>query len=89
MRLDMFLKVSRLIPRRSLAQEFCDAGLIHLNGVVAKAGKDVKAGDELTIDRRNRKTVVRIQKVPEKKQVSKEAASDLVSLIFDEPKEST
>ncbi len=88
MRLDMFLKVSRLIPRRSLAQEFCDAGLIRVNGAVAKAGKDVKAGDELTIDRRNRKTVVRIQQVPETKQVSKDIAGELVSLIFDEPEES-
>jgi ribosomal 50S subunit-recycling heat shock protein len=89
MRLDLFLKVSRLIPRRSLAQEFCDAGLIRVNGIVAKAGKEVKVGDELTIDRRNRKTVVRVEVVPDSKQVSKQSAGDLFSLISEEAVEST
>jgi ribosomal 50S subunit-recycling heat shock protein len=54
MRLDLYLKVSRLIPRRSLAQEFCDAGLIKINGAVAKSSKEVKTGDEIEIHRRNR-----------------------------------
>lgn len=88
MRLDLFLKVSRLIVRRSLAQEFCDAGLISLNGVAAKSGKEVKVGDELTINRRNRKTVVRVEIVPDKKQVSKQAAGDLFTVISDEQIES-
>ncbi len=85
----MFLKVSRLITRRSLAQEFCDAGLIRINGVIAKSGKDVKVGDELTIDRRNRKTTVRIESVPDKKQMSKAGAGEIYSLISDEQIEST
>ena len=88
MRLDLFLKVSRLIVRRSLAQEFCDAGLIRLNGVAAKSGKEVKVGDELTINRRNRKTVVRVEIVPDKKQVSKQTAGDLFTVISDEQIES-
>ena len=46
MRLDLFLKVSRLVPRRSLAQEFCDAGVVSVNGASAKSSKEVKAGDE-------------------------------------------
>lgn len=85
----MFLKVSRLIPRRSLAQEFCDAGLIRVNGSVAKPGKEVKAGDELIIYRRNRKTVVRIQLLPDHKQVSKRDADELFTLISEESIEST
>ena len=45
MRLDKFLKVSRLIKRRTVANEACDAGRVSINGKVAKAGTGVKAGD--------------------------------------------
>ena len=83
MRLDVFLKLSRLIARRTLAQEFCDAGLIEINGVVAKSGKEVKVGDEITVNRRNRKLTVRVAFVPDSKQVSKQAAGDLYSVVAD------
>lgn len=49
MRIDKFLKVSRLIKRRTLAKEVADQGRITINGKVAKAGSTVKAGDELAI----------------------------------------
>ena len=49
MRLDKYLKVSRLIKRRTLAKEVSDQGRITINGNVAKAGSDVKAEDVLTI----------------------------------------
>ena len=49
MRLDKFLKVSRLIKRRTLAKEVADQGRISINGVQAKASSNVKVGDELTI----------------------------------------
>lgn len=49
MRLDKYLKVSRLIKRRTLAKEVADQGRITINGKVAKASADVKAGDELSI----------------------------------------
>ena len=49
MRLDKFLKVSRLIKRRTIAKEVCDAGRIQLNGRVAKAGSDIYVGDILEI----------------------------------------
>ena len=88
MRLDVFLKLSRLVPRRSLAQEFCDAGLIEVNGTISKSSKEVKAGDTIAINRRNRKTVVRIVSVPDKKQVSKQDAPDLIELISDDKIES-
>ncbi|HQU94067.1 MAG TPA: RNA-binding S4 domain-containing protein [Pyrinomonadaceae bacterium] len=83
MRLDVFLKVSRLITRRTLAQEFCDAGLIEINGAVAKSGKEVKVGDEITIRRRDRKLTVRVNSIPDSKQVSKQAAGDLYTVIAD------
>ena len=49
MRLDKFLKVSRLIKRRTVANEACDAGRVLINGTVAKAGTNVKVGDHITI----------------------------------------
>jgi ribosomal 50S subunit-recycling heat shock protein len=84
MRLDLYLKISRLIPRRSLAQEFCDAGLIKVNGAVAKSSKEVKTGDELEIKRRNRITRLRILEVPAQKQVSKQSAGELFEILGEE-----
>ena len=49
MRLDKFLKVSRIIKRRTVANEACDQGRVSVNGRVAKASVDVKAGDVLEI----------------------------------------
>lgn len=49
MRLDKFLKVSRIIKRRTVAKEACDGGRVTLNGRVAKAGSEVKEGDVLEI----------------------------------------
>ncbi len=84
MRLDLFLKVSRLIPRRSLAQEFCDAGLIAVNGARAKSSKEVKAGDTIKIDRRTTSTTFRITDVPNKKQVTKNEAHHLIEIVSEE-----
>jgi ribosomal 50S subunit-recycling heat shock protein len=81
MRLDQFLKLSRLVPRRSLAQEFCDAGLIDVNGVRAKSAKEVKTGDEIEVRRRNRVTKVVVKEVPAGKQVAKNAAANLYDLV--------
>lgn len=49
MRIDKFLKVSRLIKRRTIANEACDGGRISVNGRVVKASYDIKEGDEITI----------------------------------------
>jgi ribosomal 50S subunit-recycling heat shock protein len=83
MRLDLYLKISRLVARRSLAQELCEAGLITVNGSQAKSGKDVKAGDEIGIRRRNRFTRIRINAVPASKQVSKTSAGGLFAILED------
>ncbi len=84
MRLDLFLKTSRLIPRRSLAQEFCDAGLIKIGGVAAKSSKDVKTGDEIEIRRRDRLILLKVLEIPDKKQVSKQTAASLFEILREE-----
>lgn len=84
MRLDLFLKASRLVPRRSVAQEFCDRGLVEVNGSAAKSSKEVKAGDKITIRRRNRLTRIEITELPASKQVAKSTAADLFRVISDE-----
>ena len=84
MRLDLFLKVSRLIPRRSLAQAFCDANKVKVNGMPAKSSKEVKSGDEIEIKRKNRMTRVLVLQIPDKKQMSKAGAETLYKVIADE-----
>ena len=64
MRLDMFLKISRLIKRRSLAKEVCDKQLVRVNGQPAKAGKLIQAGDLIVIAIKNRTLTVRVEQVP-------------------------
>ena len=85
MRLDLFLKTSRLIKSRSVAQEFCDAGMVEINGAPAKSSKEVKAGDRLTIRRRNRISEYSIESIPTQKQVSKEKVPELYSIISETP----
>lgn len=90
MRLDLFLKASRLVIRRTVAQELCDAGLISVNGVLAKSSKEVKPDDEIEIKRRDRITRVVVVTVPETKQVSKQTADGLYRIIeettvYDDP----
>lgn len=80
----MFLKTSRLIPRRTLAQEFCDAGKIRVNGAKAKSSKEVKTGDELEIRRRNRITRLKVLEIPAQKQVSKQVAPTLFEVLSEE-----
>lgn len=64
MRLDKFLKVSRLIKRRTVANEVSDTGRVYVNGISAKPAKQIKEGDEIRIEYANRTVKVRILKVP-------------------------
>lgn len=84
MRLDLFLKSSRLILRRSLAQKFCDAGLVKVNKLAAKSSREVKPNDEIEIKRGNRRTKVKVLTVPDKKQVSKQEAPNLYEILSEE-----
>ncbi len=65
MRLDKFLKVSRLIKRRTVANEACDNGRISVNGRVAKAGYEVKPGDKIEISMGSRAIAVEVLQVAE------------------------
>ncbi len=65
MRLDKFLKVSRLIKRRTVANEVSDTGRVYVNGNPAKRSKQIKEGDEIRIEYANRTVAVRVLKVPE------------------------
>ena len=60
MRLDKYLKDSRIIKRRTIANEACDAGRVMVNGRPAKASCDVKPGDEILISFGNKETKVRV-----------------------------
>jgi len=64
MRLDKFLKVSRLIKRRTLAKEICDAGGVEVNRRPAKAGTEIKPGDVITIKLGNRWQTVEVLATP-------------------------
>ena len=79
MRLDKYLKVSRLIKRRTVANEACDAGRVLINGNVAKAGTNVKVGDKLTIQFGNKDVNVEILAVEET--VKKDEAKELYRYI--------
>ena len=63
MRLDKFLKVSRLIKRRTVANEACDNGRISVNGRVVKASYDVKVGDKIEISMGTRTIAVEVLEV--------------------------
>lgn len=63
MRLDKYLKVSRLIKRRTVANEACDSGRVSVNGKIARASYEVKAGDEITISFGARPLSVRVLEI--------------------------
>ena len=84
MRLDKFLVVARLVKQRTRAKELCDAGHIKIGGKTAKAAYDVKAGDTLELTLPERRLVMKIGAVPEKKSVSKETAETLYETLSEE-----
>ena len=77
MRLDKYLKVSRLIKRRTVANEACDAGRVMINDKVAKAGNEVKVGDKITINFGNKDVSVRVLTVADT--VKKEEAKEIIT----------
>lgn len=79
MRLDKYLKVSRIIKRRTVANEACDAGRVIVNGKVARASYDVKVGDVLEIGFGTRTVKVEVLDVSEV--VRKEAAAAMYKMI--------
>lgn len=79
MRLDKYLKVSRIIKRRTVANEACSGGRVSINGRVAKPAADVKEGDQLEIRFGNR--VGKYQILSVKETVRKENAQDMYQVL--------
>ncbi|MDQ0345538.1 ribosomal 50S subunit-recycling heat shock protein [Lederbergia wuyishanensis] len=82
MRLDKFLKVSRLIKRRTLAKEVADKGRIAINGQIAKASSNVKIGDELEIRFGQKTVTVKIDLLQESSR--KEEAANMYTVLKEE-----
>ena len=79
MRLDKYLKVSRIIKRRTVANDACDAGRVTVNGKIAKAGLEVKPGDLIEIRFGSNTTKIEVLSVAEA--VKKDAAAQMYKSI--------
>lgn len=79
MRIDKFLKVSRVIKRRSVAADACDGGRIEINGKVVKPSKDVKIGDVVTVSFGNNTLRFEVLDINEKQ--TKQSAETMYRVI--------
>jgi len=82
MRLDKFLKVSRLIKRRTVAKDVSDQGRVWINGKEAKPSSTVKPGDELTVRFGSKSVTVRIERLAET--TRKDEAAGMYTVIKEE-----
>jgi len=87
LRIDQFLKVARIVKRRSVAKELCDSGAVRVNGQSTKPSREVKEGDIVEIDTLTRFLKVKVVKVPSKKNVSKKEARELCQVLEDRKKD--
>ena len=77
MRLDLFLKASRLVKRRSVARDMCEAGSVLVNGHEAKPSKEVKQGDHVTLQFTSKSIELEVLVLPLQKSIPKEEAAGL------------
>jgi len=84
LRLDKFLKVSRLIKRRTLAKKICDAGRVYVNGRPGKAATDVAVGDEIVIQYGNKTVTVVVRRLAENPR--RDEAASLYDMVRVEPR---
>lgn len=82
MRLDKFLKISRIIKRRSVAKEVADKGRIQINGKLAKSSSDVKVGDTMRIQFGNKVLEVKVNELHEL--TKKEDAAKMYEIVSEE-----
>ena len=82
MRLDLFLKWSRVILRRTLAKETCDAGRVTVNGIEARAGREVRTGDTIEVVLPRRKLKFRVHFIPPHAP-GRESAREMLELLED------
>ncbi|KKO55137.1 RNA-binding S4 domain-containing protein [Paenibacillus sp. DMB20] len=83
MRVDKFLKVSRLIKRRTVAKDVSDQGRVLINGREAKPSSTVKVGDEITVQFGQKLVTVRVERLAET--TRKDEAASLYALVKEEP----
>jgi ribosomal 50S subunit-recycling heat shock protein len=80
-RLDLFLKTSRLVKRRTVAREMCDAGRVLVNGHETKPSKELKQGDRLTLQFTMKSIELEVLALPDRKSVQKTDVSGLYHII--------
>lgn len=85
MRLDKYLKISRLIKRRTVAKDVCEGEKVSINGRVSKPSAEVKPGDIITVDMRNHIIEVKVLSTPPN--VRAEQAHTLFEVLKDQKKE--
>ncbi|MBQ3754947.1 MAG: RNA-binding S4 domain-containing protein [Clostridia bacterium] len=81
MRIDKFLKISRVIKRRTVAADACDGGRIEINGKVAKPSKDVKVGDVVSVSFGNNTMKFEVLSIDEHQ--TKQSAESMYRLLLD------
>ena len=81
MRLDLFLKASRLCPRRTVAQKICDAGRVSVNGNPAKSAHTVRIGDEISLQTRDKLLQLRVVAIPGDRQTARKDAKGLYEVL--------
>ncbi|MGA1796599.1 MAG: RNA-binding S4 domain-containing protein [bacterium] len=84
MRLDLFLKISRLVKRRSLAHDFCERGWVEVNGAKGKPGRDLKEGDRIVLHLGAHRKEVEVLAIPSGNVRASEAAT-LYRILSDLP----
>ena len=82
MRLDLFLKWSRIVLRRTLAKEMCDAGRVSINGNEARAAREVHIGDVLDVQLPRRRLKLRVRSIPGHAP-GKEGGREMLELLED------
>ena len=83
MRLDLFLKWSRIILRRTLAKQTCDAGRVKVNGQQARAGREVRVGDTISVRLARRQITFRVRSIPSYAP-GKDSVNEMIELLGSE-----
>lgn len=86
MRLDQFLSISRLLKRRTQAKLACDKGLVYVDGIKAKPGKDIREGQRLILNLTSKKIELEVLKLP-LKNLRRDEAKELYRILSEEKKE--
>ena len=83
MRLDLFLKLSRLVKRRTVAHEMCEAGRVHVNGHETKPSKELKQGDRIALLFTTKVIELKVLALPDRKSMQKANVTDLYRIIIE------